>query len=62
MYFCEKGQIFMHDQPSPEKIKRINKRLEGFLAAKSVATDPQGMYTGVPTDLNEKPVQDADDL
>lgn len=25
-------------------------------------TDPQGMYTGVPDDPWEKPVQDADDL
>jgi hypothetical protein len=24
--------------------------------------DPQGMYTGVPRDPYEKPVQDADDL
>ena len=27
-----------------------------------ISTDPQGSYTGVPTDPNEKPVQDADDL
>ena len=25
-------------------------------------TDPQGMYTGVPHEPYEKPVQDADDL
>lgn len=25
-------------------------------------TDPGGMYTGVPADPKEKPVQDADDL
>ncbi len=25
-------------------------------------TDPNGMYTGVPADPKEKPVQDADDL
>ncbi len=25
-------------------------------------TDPQGSYTGVPANLNETPVQDADDL
>ena len=25
-------------------------------------TDPYGMYTGIPKDPNEKPVQDADDL
>lgn len=28
----------------------------------SPKTDPQGMYTGVPIDPNETPVQDADDL
>ena len=26
------------------------------------ATDPQGSYTGVPVNPEEKPVQDADDL
>lgn len=25
-------------------------------------TDPEGSYTGTPTDKNVKPVQDADDL
>ena len=25
-------------------------------------TDPQGSYTGLPVDRDEKPVQDADDL
>lgn len=25
-------------------------------------TDPNGMYTGVPADNSERPVQDADDL
>lgn len=25
-------------------------------------TDPQGSYTGVPANINETPVQDADDL
>ncbi len=27
-----------------------------------VLTDPNGMYTGVPANPQEKPVQDADDL
>ena len=27
-----------------------------------IVTDPLGSYTGVPTALFEKPVQDADDL
>ena len=52
----------MNKQPSPEKIQRINNRLSGILSMSSVQTDPQGMYTGVPADPNEKPVQDADDL
>ena len=29
---------------------------------KEIVTDPQGSYTGVPVDLNDKPTQDADDL
>ncbi len=53
----------MYSQPSPEKIRRINKRLEGFMSTMaSPETDPQGMYTGVPEDPYEVPVQDADDL
>ncbi len=28
----------------------------------SAKTDPQGSWTGVPADPEEKPVQDADDL
>ncbi|MBP0983214.1 MAG: hypothetical protein J6A19_05750 [Oscillospiraceae bacterium] len=32
------------------------------LSLVSEETDPQGMYTGVPEELYEKPVQDADDL
>lgn len=27
-----------------------------------IITDPNGSYTGVPDDLGEKPIQDADDL
>ena len=28
----------------------------------SPKTDPQGMYTGIPADPDDEPVQDADDL
>lgn len=52
----------MNETPSPEKVQRINNRLRGLMSTASVATDPQGMYTGVPDDPYEKPVQDADDL
>ncbi len=52
----------MNKQPSPEKIARINKRLECFMSMASTETDPQGMYTGVPENPYEQPIQDADDL
>lgn len=52
----------MYKQPSPEKIQRINNRLKGFMSMASSDTDPQGMYTGVPENPYEQPVQDADDL
>lgn len=29
---------------------------------KPIVTDPNGSYTGKPSDAEEKPVQDADDL
>lgn len=31
-------------------------------AKEVIVTDPFGSYTGVPTDPDERPVQDADDL
>ena len=49
--------------------KLFGKKTDPMKKAMSVAdtnipsvTDPSGMYTGVPSDPNEKPVQDADDL
>ena len=41
-------------KPRPSKVK------DDSLV--SPATDPQGMYTGVPKELYEEPVQDDDDL
>jgi hypothetical protein len=34
----------------------------GPLRPTPIITDPQGCYTGRPLELNEQPVQDADDL
>lgn len=34
---------------------------EGGMSGK-IRTDPQGSYTGLPEDPQEKPVQDVDDL
>lgn len=41
------------------KAKRIIRPISPM---KSSQTDPMGMYTGVPINKNERPVQDADDL
>ncbi len=43
--------------PSAKKIKSV--RATG---KKSIKSDVQGSYTGVPADPYEKPIQDADDL
>ena len=44
--------------------KTYRRRYKPFEAESmaSPKTDPQGSYTGVPADREEKPVQDADDL
>ncbi len=57
-----KDSDIMYTQPSQEKIRRINSRLAGLTSMVSSDTDPQGMYTGVPENPYEQPVQDADDL
>jgi len=36
------------------KAKNKTKKKDNF--------DPDGSWTGVPNDINEKPIQDADDL
>ena len=33
-----------------------------MLKGKKIQTDPMGSYTGRAEEINEKPVQDADDL
>lgn len=41
-------------KPKPYKVADIE--------LSSPQTDPQGMYTGIPADPYDEPVQDADDL
>ena len=48
VFFMAKRQEWQHSRPC-EVVDPSN-------------TDPNGMYTGVPRDRYEKPVQDADDL
>ena len=52
-------------------LKNYNKKItfanHNYCRGDFVASDPQGMYTGVPADMYyngelEKPIQDADDL
>ena len=47
-----------------KKQKKKPKQSEAFEDAvfQSNPTDPQGSYTGVPENIRELPVQDADDL
>lgn len=52
----------MQDKKLEQKKERIEKIVNEIVNVKSPKTDPQGMYTGVPINPYEKPVQDADDL
>ena len=48
-----------------EKKDRIKRFPPGSLlrtTQEGIVSDPLGSYTGVPTELYDKPVQDADDL
>ena len=48
-----------------EKKKKKHPKTEAVIRAfgeTGKKTDPQGSYTGAPTDKNVQPVQDADDL
>ncbi len=44
------------------KIKRELRASNSVADGETISTDPLGMWTGVPEDPGEKPVQDADDL
>ncbi|MCL2053948.1 MAG: hypothetical protein FWG90_05855 [Oscillospiraceae bacterium] len=44
------------EKPRKSKVDEI------LADAKPAKNDPNGSYTGLPIDKNEKPVQDADDL
>lgn len=55
------------NKKSKSKSKSKFNDYTSFLNPEIVASDPQGMYTGVPADMYyndelEKPIQDADDL
>ena len=45
-----------------KKTDPMEKAMDIAKTAPHPLTDPYGMYTGVPADPKEKPVQDADDL
>ncbi len=45
-----------------KKTDPMKKAMEVANTSSAKTIDPYGMYTGVPKDPMEKPVQDADDL
>ena len=51
-----------------EKNKNTSKQLKTsleksvFAVKNEIQTDPNGSWTGIPENPNEKPIQDADDL
>lgn len=45
-----------------KKTDPMKKAMEVANTSSAKTIDPYGMYTGVPKDPTEKPVQDADDL
>ena len=51
----------MDKRDNKKNIKRKIKSIR-VAADKSIKTDVLGSYTGVPDELDERPVQDADDL
>lgn len=40
----------------------MKKKNLGTFEDHTIISDPNGSYTGIPEERNEKPVQDADDL
>lgn len=42
--------------------RRLSRKIQSLVNIEPSNTDPNGSYTGRPRDINEKPVQDADDL
>lgn len=50
------------DKSNRHKNTAENRAENGTFSMKAAKTDPQGSWTGVPENAEEKPVQDADDL
>lgn len=67
--YC-RGDFYENNDKKDKKNKKSKSKFNdytSFLNPEIVASDPQGMYTGVPADMYyngelEKPIQDADDL
>lgn len=61
----------MFGQNIPREVETMRKKKEKTredlnfvpeVVSQAIVTDPNGSYTGRPVDLDEKPIQDADDL
>jgi len=55
-----KGVIFLKNRNI--KNSKVSDRIKDLLVTQYSDADPNGSYTGVPKNPNEKPIQDVDDL
>lgn len=51
-----------HPADTPEEAAGKKKIILPIAPLLATMTEPQGSYTGIPLDIREEPVQDADDL
>ena len=59
----KKGMLMeLTGKTNKDRTEQKIQQLESNKPLYSPKTDPQGMYTGVPRDPYDEPVQDADDL
>lgn len=64
-YNKSRGVIFLNlfkKQKKCDLPNRVTERATNIISMQNKQTDPNGSYTGVPENPNDKPVQDADDL
>ncbi len=62
VYFIYKMGIKLYSISNYHNGWKMKKRKNVKFDEKEIITDPNGSWTGVPLDKNEKPIQDADDL
>ena len=60
---CRKGALTMEQKiPRKKSVLKQSRILNSIVHPQPSKEDPNGMYTGLPVEYGEVPVQDADDL